>query len=253
MNLFEAKNILKNNGFKLIKEAAGEVKVIFNFKIERTSAAICNPNNSAERRDYHILMSQIKKQEDKDKAATELKQTTDPNKLGGARMYNQRVKTKYKTSYIWINPEELNADLAKYNLRAKVEYSQVDTESNYGDDNPYYENGVDHLFPAELVGKSCPSCYITYSRDYQITVIGKSDDLLEYFGVNNMEELTDYLEGYPHEYPEEWTIAYTNICNASYSDKHPKVTENTAEVQIVDSTDDDDIETEEEEVKRIVP
>lgn len=249
MNLFEAKNILKNNGFKLIKEATGEVKVVLTFGIERTSAARCNPNNSAERRDYHILMSQIKKIENNDQQDSKLKQIADPNKLGGARMNNQRVKTNYKTSYIWINPDELNEQLAEFNLRAKVEYSQVDTETSEGDENPYYEYGVVHLFPHEMVGESCPYCYITYFRDYKITLLGTEEDMMSYFNVDTLDEINEYAE----DIIQEWTSEYTVPCDKTGCDKHPKVSKKSVKVQIIDSTDDDDIETEEEEVKRIVP
>lgn len=249
MNLFEAKRFLRNNGFRIIKESTGEVKVIFNFEIERTSAARCNPNDSAERRDYHILMSQIKKIEDKEKQNAELKQVADPSKLGGARMYNQRVMSGYKTSYIWINPEALNAMLSKYNLRAKVEYSQVDTETSEGDENPYYEYGVDHLFPREMVGESCPYCYITYFREYKISLLGTADDMMAYFDVESLDEINEYVKNIL----QDWVDLYTKLCNKEGCDKHPKVIDKSIKVQIVDSTDDDDIETEEEEVRRIVP
>lgn len=249
MNLFEAKRFLRNNGFRIIKESTGEVKVIIDFGIKRTSAARLNPDSSEERQQYHIMMNQIKKLATKEEQDAELKKVADPDKLGGARMYNQRVKSDYKKSYIWINPEKIQEEVAKFNLRSKVEYSQVDTETSEGDSNPYYEYGVDHLFPSEMVGDSCPYCYITYYRDYRVTLIGKAEDMLGYFDVENLEDIEVYADGYAGT----WTTEYTVPCNRSGCDKHPKISEDSVKVQIIDSTDDDDIEVEEEEVERIVP
>lgn len=250
MNLFEAKRILKANNFKLIKEAAGEVKIVIDFDIERTATSRANPNNSSERRDYHIMKSQIKKMErERELTSDELRQTPDHDKLGGAKMNNQRVKTNYTTSYIWINPESVQAEADEFGVRTKLEYSQVSTECDEGDLNPYYEYGVDHLFP-ERCGESCPYCAIKYFRTYRATLIGKADAMMEYLGVETLDE--DEVQPMVTDLVDTWTKAYTVPCRRTGCDVHPGITDNSVKVTIVDSTDDDDIEAEEEIVQRIV-